>query len=408
MARPRNSTKTSLSQTIDFWNGENVFRESTQNIGTSFLDTSRDVGKQIKDFSESLRASLKAKEDDWVKELSSRHDLTLEETVDQNLTFEEIVEQSDKKYDESKFVSKGVVLGSHGNMEQAYKAAYEELLKKTHKMETQAVNFIEKLKQERVDFKESIQLNTASVVKKVHEQSLHIVEEELNSTTNFSPNSKDTKTVKFLLEFPPPEYFELSQRCPASLLNFLNEDFHDYCEDVRLCSLSDRCYMIRKIFKGECQESENFREKVKVFLSLDQIVRHVFENTMSEEDLYLNLVQFLYNKSPSTDLTTRQTGQSWLVYFNKQLRLKYYMDKSLNESELVRSVIKSLTESPELLNASREVLLKFDKKFRINLMVGNHISKSELIAFAMEVDAFYSDSELNERSLSSAPLDFSS
>ena len=173
-----------------------------------------------------------------------------------------------------------------------------------------------------------------------------------------------------------------------------------------LYSLDNKCQIIQKIFKGECQISENFREKTKMFFSLEKIDRHVAENSMAEEDLYLNLVQFLYNESPSTELIPRKSGQSWLVYFTKQLTLKRYSHKSLTESELVRSFIKNLQDHPELLNTSREVMLKFNEKFQIDIMVGKDISKSQLIAFSMEIDAFYSDFEVHKRNLTSAPSDF--
>ena len=143
--------------------------------------------------------------------------------------------------------------------------------------------------------------------------------------------------------------------------------------------------------------------QVKVTEKIDKLVA---DNSMTEEDLYLNLVQFLYNESPSTELTPRKSGQSWLVYFTKQLTLKRYSHKSLTESELVRSFIKNLRDHPELLNTSREVMLKFNKKFQINIMVGKDISKSQLIAFSMELDAFYSDFEVHKRNLTSAPSDF--
>ena len=404
MALPRNSTETSQSnQSIDFWSDENIFSESKQRLRNSFFNSPSVFAKSVEDFSKTLRESLNNKEKALVEELSHQHNLTLKEITDKR------GELSEEQYDGSKFVVPEVTLGSHANMTQAYKAAYEELVKKTDKIETQAINYIKKLKKQTVDFKESTERNTVSAVKKVHEQSLHIIETEFNESLLSVSNSKvsqDSKLFKFILQFPPPEYFKQSQLSAASLLVFLNEDFNEYCSDMGLYSLDNKCQIIQKIFKGECQISENFREKTKMFFSLEKIDKHVTENSMAEEDLYLNLVQFLYNESPSTELTPRKSGQSWLVYFTKQLTLKRYSHKSLTESELVRSFIKNLQDHPELLNTSREVMLKFNEKFQIDIMVGKDISKSQLIAFSMEIDAFYSDFEVHKRNLTSAPSDF--
>ena len=57
------------------------------------------------------------------------------------------------------------------------------------------------------------------------------------------------------------------------------------------------------------------------------------------------------------------------------------------------------------MNTSKEVMLEFNKKFQIRHMLGEEIKKSELIAFAMKLDTFYSDSQVVERYLTSAPSD---
>jgi len=377
-----------MNRSINFWSGETNFSETVRDLSSSFLATCSVTTEKVKE-------KLKLNKDRIIEESTAQLNSTIRAVTSKVTNFNEV------DYDDSAYVVPVVEQGLHPSMEQAYKSAYEEASKKADKLETQAIGYIEKMKSVNERLLESTLSKQKEIVDKSHEMSLSIIENNGSPDTKVSSDGAEfCKTVR---KFPPPKYFEQNNRSAASLLIFLNEEINEYCEEVPCLSLNNKCYVVRKIFEGDTQESENFHEKTKIFFAMDKIVEGIKDYSLNEKHIYLNLVQFLYHTSPSFEMTERKPGQSWVVYFKKQWTLKHYCNESLTDTEIADSIVLTLIESPKLLNTSKEVLLKFNMKFKISQMIGNVINKNELIAFAMELDAFYSDAAVHESCRVSAP-----
>lgn len=375
-----------MNTTINFWSEEES-KFSGPRKNSPFLTEA----KAAKNFTKQLKNKLSVNSEKIVRERSEKDK---SELVERNGKRGEL---KDEHYDGTTFVIPEVTLGTHGTMEDAYKSAYQELAKKSDKMETTAINYINKIKSESVDYRESIEKKNVQDVLKIQEESMKIIEDEFPLQQY---NSRESSNMcKMIKQFTPPKYFKQKIKSAAALLIFLNENVVDYWSEINATNFDQKIHVIKKIFDGDDSiQAENFKEKTKIFFTLDGVVKGLNDGSLSESDLFLNLVQYLYHCSPLAVTDKRKSGQSWLVFFKKLFTLKQYCNRTLTDGKICSDIVNEMTRDSSLMNTTKEVELKFNRKFQVKQMLGNNIGKSELINFAMELDAFYSDQPTSDDS----------
>lgn len=375
----------SLNKSVNFWDGS---------VNSSFTDF-KGLGASILSKCSDAKNRIKARIAESGNETNQKLSLEIKQQVSEMKTNRTDLEST--VVDSSAFTIPTIVQNGSKSLEEAYKEAYENQAKACHEMELRAVKTIRDLKEEN----EQVCSMAESYTEKglaMHRQQVESAIQGENSASFMGTGGSKMRNeyinlMKSIRQNKPPA-FVIEGSTPSSFLVYLNDDFSEYCDEMLLENMDEKCFVLQKLFTGTDIRHENFRKKIKIFFSTDKIRQGLADKSMSETNIYSNLVQYLYSlKASSAKLDKRKKGCCWIIYFKQLWTLKTYCD--VVESEIGQTILSELFTNTDLLNTNNTDLLKeFKKQFYIDVMTcGNHISQDRVTKFAMEMDALYPDSE---------------
>lgn len=247
----------SFNNSINFWDGSvtNSFTEF-KGLGASILSKCSEAKNRLQTKIASTGTELTAKLNSEIKQ-------RVEDLKDKR------VDLDSTTVDCSAFTVPHVDVTSYATPKDAYKAAYEAQAKACHEMEMKAVQAIQELKLENEKACELVETFTEKGIEMQRQQVESLIQRENNSsfsTTGGSTNKVRNDYINLMksIRQNKPPTFKIEGSSPASFLVYLNEDFAEYCDEMLLENMEEKCFVLQKLFSGTEVKQENFRKKKKL------------------------------------------------------------------------------------------------------------------------------------------------
>jgi len=206
-----------------------------------------------------------------------------------------------------------------------YKQNFRAMEKNTHKACSYIIHLESKVDKLTKLAKDSYQMG----IQKMANRAQLIIDENDTSRDKIV----QMKIRKYLNQNPPPLVSKIQYSSSMKLLIYLNENFEEYCQEMCLESLKQKCMVIHKIFSENDAKALDLKERTKLFLRMNLIQELIETDKISSRELYVNLVQYILSKPIEFELNTRKKGTSFTVFLDQYWTFKSIAAQLQHKSE---------------------------------------------------------------------------